>query len=476
MNQFEEKLFDFFCSAKTPFTYKKLFSTIGIRKNKSYEVYLNTFFENTELFIKDGDTIYPKSCFLNDYLLRIIPTPYEIENNILILGHRIIPFQPFGATVESIELYYEDKAIEIEEKVFTLEQLDIYFSLLDIDKMPFRSIKKGKSKQIKEVSISVYKMADFYKKNNFKRGDSIIINSPDFSEGDYNIFYESIEIQNEHILRIDKEERAFLDALKEVLKIKISSISVEKQLLHTYFLLKDRKPTIPLTTIGPLLLKCNDIKITMLPNGSKVLLPKEQSVDELNNLFINEDLRENGKRELNKESLESILNYLGNTNSEVIVRAVIFVQHAFGGYNYERLIEYVFADCRPPLFPGRLEKYFKKQVEQFAREIEGIYNHNPPLLPVNMTRKNVLDCLLSISKFLRSLDRMRIEVNRLPKDEMFALSTITGNLENMLHFFEFWDRQPEQTEGIIELNETIDNFKDNLGYIFENIRDKIELL
>ena len=115
-----------------------------------------------------------------------------------------------------------------------------------------------------------------------------------------------------------------------------------------------------------------------------------------------------------------------------------------------------------------------KHVDNIYEEILGSFKQKPPILPVSIIRKNVLNILLRITLFLRKLDNKNIPLDNIPKEDFFNLSEICSNLEDMLYYLEdSFDGSKKKYKEIEELNETINLFNDNLHTIFNDINNKI---
>ncbi|MCG8573039.1 MAG: hypothetical protein MJB14_23145 [Spirochaetes bacterium] len=470
----EEKILNFINSQTSPFTLDEVFEITKIKKNKQLEKNFLSFLHYSNDFIEDNDVFYPKLTFLPAFSLRIQLTPFELENQLFILGHRIIPFNFGGLKIENIQLFHKRKLLERKIKKIPLEELMIFYSLLDIEKSPFVQIDLHHDpKQL--VRTVTYNLGDFFKEYQFQPEDAIIIRVKDMEKGEYVLEYESVDVQKENFLINDTVNQKFFEQLKKVVSQRLMFPSVEKQLLYTFYQLGVDKAQYPFTSVGPLLRSQNDIILNMLPDGTKVFLLKGQKLEDLG-IFpdFDEIEKEIEESEIDLDSIDGILHYLGNTNTETTVRAFLYVQNAFGSYNYEEVIDYLFQDCQKPYFYDDLEEVFKLLLAKTNTEILQIYKKHPPLLPINVTRKSILKCLLKISCFLRSLDHQQIPLAKLPKEEMYTISSINSNLDEMLYFLENQKSEPKDIKEIEHLNNTIKLFSEKLPEIFESIRMKIK--
>jgi len=470
-----KKIFDTINSFTKPFKINDIFNKIDLTNNEKIQKDIEMFFETTDQFVLDNDIIYPKASFLKNINLQIIPTEFEIKNEILILGHRIIPFQTTGFNIDDVKFFYEDKKIKIIEKQIDSNEMTLYFSLLDIQSMPIKNFHDIYFNNVDIGEINVFDMKSFYKKNNFTIGDSILIKNRDYKKCEFNIEYYSKNKMQENFFFANKINKEFIDSLKKVLTLKLKNTTIEKQLLYSFYYIKDLDFSVPVTSLGPLLNENKEIIIGVLNNGNKILFLKGQNINDFQNYPDFNELEESiNDLELDIDSIDGILSYYGNTNSETIVRALIFTQLAFENYDYQKIIDYLFQGHSKPYLPVDIENILNKHIENIYKEILIFSKKNPPILPVNITRKNILDVLLKISLFLRELDKKNIQTIEILKQDFFHLSEICANLEDMLYYLEdSFNASKSNFEEIEQFNETINLFEKNLPIIFNEIKDKI---
>jgi hypothetical protein len=318
-------------------------------------------------------------------------------------------------------------------------------------------------------------MNNFYKENNFIYGDSIIIKYRDYKKFKFNIEYYSKNKQQENFFFANKINEAFIRSLKKTLKLKIIYPSIEKQLLYSYYYIKDQDFKVPVTSLGPLLSKNEDILIGAINNGIKVLFLKGQNLNDFQNYpDLNEIEESIDELELDTNSIDSILSYYGNTNSETIIRALIFNQLVFEKYDYQKIIDYLFKEYSQPYLPEKIEQILHKHIDCIHKEILISFKKNPPILPINIIRKNILEILLKITLFIRKLDKKNTLINDIPKEDFYNLTEICSNLEDMLYYIEDeFNSKKTNYKEIEQLDETINLFNNNLQIIFNDINNKI---
>ena len=475
MKKIDDNFFDIINSFSEPFRLEDIYKKISLKKNDKLIKNIETFFQMTDQFVIEKDLIFPKNSFLKKINLQIIPTDFEIENRILILGHRIIPLQSPGFNVDDVNLYFNNKKIKIIEKKIESKEINIYFSLLNFQKNPIKNFHDVYFNNAKYAEINLFDMNNFYKENNFISGDSIIIKYKNFKKCEFNIEYYSKNKQQENFFFTNKINETFIMSLKKTLKLNLSYPSIEKQLLYSFYFIKDHDFTVPVTSLGPLLSKNEDILIGSINNGIKVLFLKGQNLNDFQNYpDLNEIEESIDELELDINSVDSILNYYGNTNSETIIRALIFNQLVFDKYDYHKIIDYLFKEYSKPHLPEKIENILHKHIDNIHKEILISFKKNPPILPINIIRKNILEILLKITLFIRKLDKDKTLINNIPKEDFYNLSEICSSLEDMLYYIEdAFNGGKKNYKEIEQLDETINLFNNNLQVIFNDINNKI---
>lgn len=465
----EDLIYDYLINIDKPFTLSDIYKKIEVTETKSLSRKIISTIIDGSNFVAEDDVFYPKIYFLKDIPFRILPTEFEIQNNILILGHRIIPFQPVFETVDSVSLINNGKMIQKREEKFKIKQISIYFSLLDIERLPIKNLKSILEPNA-DLKIDVFDLKKFYKENNFKAGDTIIARSNNFKEGLFNIEYDSSENFKDNIFNVKFMDNLFLNELKKILKLKLSFPNIEKQLLYTYYYLRDNDITIPGSAFGLFLNQNKEIIFSEVLNGIKILHMADQDVNEMN---IYPDF-EDYKKEIDEEdydlnTIDGILGYLYNSNREIVVRALIFDQITHKEYNYNKIINYLFYDLESPYMPEKLKNKFKKLVDSLYNEIKNKIQKYPPSLPVITARKKILNILLEIAKFLRSFDKHEINFEDLPKNDMYNIMQMSKGLEDVLMAAE----EIQESNEIKFFLEMVQEAEKNIPIILHKVKSEI---
>lgn len=474
-NEKQEIIFDYLGVIDHPFTLTELFKTTGLKKTKKNESEISGLLQVNDYFVCEKKSYYPRNSFLENIPIRIQPTEFEIERGILIPGHRLIPFHPIGKPMDDIAFRYNGSLLETEKKHFKMAEIQLFFSLMDLEKMPIINIEEILEENAL-LEIRTWNMTAFYEDHAFEAGDTVIAIPMDFQSGLFSIRYDSWDNYRTHIFEIKKKDRKFVDALKKVLGKKLEFPNVEKQLLYTYFSMKDEAWDRPGTALGPLLSENPEIRFSVLPNGRKIFHFADQDVEELNAYpDLTDYLDTNEDDAFEVETIDGILEYLNNNNNSVVVRALLLDQiteHV--RFSYKKVENYLFAGLEKPYLPPELERNFKELVKEEYRELKEAFNPAYAFLPITTARKKVLEAALLISGFLRSLDSLRVRLEDLPKNDMMHLMELDRTLTDVLYNLEV--SQLEEKNNSAEghrILKMIDRVGRELPMVFDMIRSRI---
>lgn len=477
-----DEVLDYLADIDRPFTMKNLFDAAGLKKTKKNEKEIRQLIIAVGQLVPDKKRLYPKISFLKDIPFRVQPTEYEIEKGIFIPGHRMLPFYPVGFSPDEISLSYNGTPLKTKTISLKMDELLIYFNLMDMDTFPILNI-SDIVEEGSDLRINVCNMKTFYETHHFQSGDTLIVKSLDFKKGIFSIEYDSLDNYRTHIFEIERMDKAFTATLKEVMKKDIPFPNVERQLLYTYFYLQQnpghpRPWTIPGTALDPLLGKYEEIKFSPMPDGRTVFHFSDQSVEDLVSFPDFEDaLERSGEEECDLGTIDGILRYVHNTNGLIIVRALLFDRVADKkSFDYTAIEDYLFNGLEEPYMPWELRKVFKELVREEYKKIKAAFDLKYAYLPITTARKTIIDQALEISRFLRSLDKEIVRLDELPKNEIMNLMELNRSLEETLMQLEILQLEGEEVGAEIHgMLKIVAKVSEGLPNFFAVIRDKMGL-
>lgn len=266
----DEKVEDFLEKkdmAGVSFTLDELINDCGIEAETVNRAELNGFIMSEPAFVFDQGFYHPKSSFLHEFSLRIIPMQEEVEQGILLPGHRILPFQPSGLTVDDIDLTWKGKEISTFDMMIGELEIIAYFAMLDPEEMPFEV---DEIRPVTEVEAIVFDMRKFYKEHRFRSGDSIVLQPLKIRDGIFTVRYEPLEEMIKNRKAIAASDQLFITALRNAYRGKKLTKGFQYQLLDAYFHLRCQQPWIPGTPLDLLLGKYSEL-LKYNQEGRKIL-------------------------------------------------------------------------------------------------------------------------------------------------------------------------------------------------------------
>ncbi|MGE5340750.1 MAG: plasmid pRiA4b ORF-3 family protein [Candidatus Omnitrophota bacterium] len=280
--QFEEMLNGYLEYTETPFSLDDCFKELNVKKTPENEKDLDYLLLTSGEVVKDKDLFYPRVSFLKDFAIRITPTDFEIDHNILIPGHRLIPFLPLVILTDESQLMYNNTALKELEINLSVHDLDTYFGLVDSQELP---ILNSSSEPYEEnrVTILAFDMTRFYKKNQFEPGDSIILTMDDYQRAVFSIRYDPMSNLKVYGEQIKYWDNLFIACLKKVLQENIENSYLGLQMMYTYYCmskaLTPEQKKIPGTEVPQILKRSREISWSetedtgmILHTGGKVVV------------------------------------------------------------------------------------------------------------------------------------------------------------------------------------------------------------
>jgi hypothetical protein len=460
----------------------ELFKATGLKQTAKSEAEIGNMIHGCDYFVLWENTFYLKTLFLKNFLIRMHPNEFELKEGIFVPGHWLLPFHPPWAFMGDIAFQYNGSPVKTRTRKLKIETIMPYFALMDFQKVPILNIEDMLDENA-DLEIEVCDLKSFYKKNNFQPGDSIIIEPLDLKEGLFAIRYEAHDSYEGRIFEINRIDKKFVDTLEKVLQMELVFPNAEKQLLYTYFLLSREAGAATRTIAGSALLALlkarEEIKASSLADGRILFHFVHQNIEDLKvnpdfNDFTNMALEELDE-EPDFDTIDGILQYLGNNNDIVVVRALLLDQIAAQKkFSYKDVEDYLFDGAPKPFMPPELRGPFKELVHDEFHEIKEAFDPASAFLPITTARKKVLEAMLLISGFLRSLDAQGVQPEQLPQDDMLNLMELDRNLAEFLSVIETAQLEGENNSAEIRrVLKMIDVALAQLPKVFDLIREQI---
>ncbi len=363
--------------------------TIDAKKN--YHLILKLLQQDPWIFweIKKEMGI-PQHLYFHNATFRMVPRLEEIQKEILIPGHRFLPFCSQEVLPCDCKLFWQDHEISTKILQYQSKDLIAFHSLMGLagmllyidkqnspgkqkkklEKMNFISLIDDLMSQSEKIALKVYDFSEFYKKNNFQLGDSILVTVLDWKKGIYKIAYSPLsEIENH-----PKECKLWLkqmeDALEKVVEEKNMGANVHSQLAKAFFFAGKEIFHFTGYHIGGLLEKSKKIELNdITPYG--LLTHKSKKAAKIPNLL---ELLIAENENINQE-LEEILDYIQSPMVESIIEKFMLDEFFHGTKSFERVLQRCFSTVSSSCFKDReQEKKFYDLLKEMWQKTEKSYN------------------------------------------------------------------------------------------------------
>ncbi len=367
----------------------------------------------------------------------ISPTQDEIERGILFPGHRFCPFLnheilPFKALLKP-----EDSESELKVKVFKdfkIKDLELYHSLLGKELMisyfilndktnadAFDSMKEHDAK----LKMKVFDMKDFYRKHSFKLGDALLVGIENYDEG---IFRFSILPGSEkqiHFTDIQIWVARLEDALMNVFDKFGPAIDIPSQLEQA--LIGDPNLLESVFISFGEFIKITR-KICIKPFGLKETVLWRNEENPADSLGLNPEFTISTG---SVESLEKILMDMKVALTPHDVEAFMRDELYHGRKSLEAVSERCFSErelvfrdeAQHVAFDNFMDELWEEVIEDYDRATDEVHGK---------LRAKALSLMEDQVAFMLSLDKMKLEPEQIPKEEMIAFSDISDVLSQLL--------------------------------------------
>lgn len=271
----QKALEKFLMTASQPFSFqevaKKIFPQIQkLPKNLASKLKLGLT-ESALLFCDEKEYL-PRSYYFHKKQFRIAPRAQEIEEGVLVPGHRFLPFcfsrvLPVDCTI----LWPKEKPLGMKEVLWKWNDMTIYHTLMGWAQMMLyimlqsdknHLVLPGENLEKKQVTLKVYDMQAFYKKYNFQVGDTILLTIEDWKEGIYTAQYSPLSEFESHKTECEHWQNYLEKALEIVFERFGTRINVDEQFAQAFFLAGEKIFDFPGYSIGNFLERSQKIELT----------------------------------------------------------------------------------------------------------------------------------------------------------------------------------------------------------------------
>ncbi|MFA6568538.1 MAG: hypothetical protein WCS96_10025 [Victivallales bacterium] len=384
------------------------------------------------------ETYIPRRRFFDRAEFCISPTQDEIDRGILFPGHRFHPFLdqeilPFDVVLkpENSETEFKIKTV----KDFGIEDLQLYHVLLGTELMLSYFILNDKSnvnafdpKSGADVKLKmkVFDMKEFYKEHSFKLGDALLVSVESCDEGFFRFSVLPGSEKQSHFADIQNWVSKMENALMNVFDKFGPAIDIPSQFEQALMSEPSLMENV-FISYGEFLKITQKISIKPFGTKTSVLWRNDENPVDSLNLGPNDFAISTGS----VESLEKILREIGVSLTPHEIEAFMRDELYHGRKSLEAVSERCFSgrelifsdEAQQVAFDNFMDELWEEVIEDYNRFTDETHGK---------LRAKALALVEEQMAFLRSLDRMRVMPDQLPREEMLSFSEISGVLSQLL--------------------------------------------
>ena len=440
----EKAIDDYARSATAPFTTNDAFpSILGRLANPPSEPWqaIKQALDDCDWLLFDGEheRYTPRHVFFANTQFLMVPQPAEIDEGILVPGHRFLPFLARDEHPADCRLTFADGTV-VPTRTIRKPMTDLLLYLAffgsrgaveyvaaDDNRDPDALDAGPEANQ--PLAITVFDMAAIYERDSVKAGDAFLCTVTDYAKGHYTI---------KHIPAgkrpgkpaVRKWVAAMEDALYNINPWLEPNDDIHDQLAKAFFFGNPMLHQKPPTHLGGFLSDTKDFSIHATHFGTLLRAEDDGLEDAFEGMM---DKADTGSIPTGRcDSLEAILGETGLTVTADEIAAYMHDEISRGGNDPDKVLARV--------LEGRygLEFYDERQAVAFDQHLTSLWNrvksefdpaHDKKLAPL---RARILALLDRLVAWLRDCDRLEISPADLPQDESVALATIGGILSQVL--------------------------------------------
>ncbi|RKX74933.1 MAG: hypothetical protein DRP87_15760 [Spirochaetes bacterium] len=451
------------------FTIKQLLKSTGLDVHP--DDLTHYLLEQKLVFTSDYKKFYPRSRFFSHGHILIRPTRREIEEGILIPGHRFIPF--YNPEINPKDIILSGKHREMQKKIITwdLKDLIIFYTLFGHHNLAeLLALEEEENLHVLNslgedyhglIRLSAFDIGGFYKSYNFKDGDYISCMVNSWEAGSFSYRYLPAEKATELPVAdwIERLDRGF----EKSFEFFGNPLEPQELIAHAFFFAGRNAVKKPALHLGGYLERSNKVEL-MLLNDRGYLWRKGVNPEDIR-LNIPSYHQQSGT----VRNLDAILEDLGLSLTSSEIEA--YMQSAL--YRGEDMD----AAMARFLKEGHLNFAHKKQFERFIQYLEKLWNRvsgqynkaeDEKYAPL---RERALRIYQKHLIWLRSLDSRGIPSEALPAENIYFLADMIGKISALL---ELINRKEHITDELEQsLTESLDKMEKILDDEINEVEDRI---
>jgi len=475
LNPLEETVINFIGTREKPFNLDQLFDYINkqgdVSGRISDERLVQVLNRSGLVCSRDNETFHPRRFYFKKAKFLIFPQQEEIQEGILIPGHRFLPFYNLELFPWECSLIFSGGFKVGRKKVKKkIKDLLIYYSLFGVvdlqiilcedEEKNFKSFESGNPKA--RVEITVFEMKNLYREFDFNYGDYFLATVENWDEGIFSLQYMPASKMKKDSGEVKKWikmlENGFIKAFDWLGPIPI----LTDVIAHAFFFADREVTKNPRLHLGGFFSRSDRVGLTEAGSNT-YLWKKGESVEEA--IFF--DSYWNGPRG-DTDSLEAILSdtaiSLHTSEIEAYMRDELFSR----GNNFNHVVERILKGREVAFYDEIQQNAFFKYLRELWKEVKENYNIFSDSNGGKL-RNKALKILDEHLEWLRDLDAREIEPDELPSQKMMAMGQFIGALGALLNSLNYLENIPKQE--YVKMDQLLNELGKNIHSLIKEAED-----
>jgi hypothetical protein len=477
---FETTIARFLRTHTKPFTLKEVYSEIGwsfrFMRKKELEFYL---LSSHMVYRLENGSFFSRAGLFTGKYFTMAPTKEEIQDGVLIPGHRCIPFTdpsffPHELTFtigdrEISKIHYILSTSSASSRYFLVGEEYVY-QYLATDNPEYNQTLMYADGGIQEnVTITVLDMEELFKKWEFAPGDRLLARVTDWDRGVVEL--SPLLRSRDNPFEDSDQEGRRANWYKEMDRYFLHSFnffgpcsSIDEQAANTFFMGKESLFSDSAGSLEEFL--CKTEKIGIESYGVESRLWRQGEAIPVVGPWVEEESAESKKA----ETAESMMLNSGAVSHEVVIEAYIL-----DSFHRKETSAELVADRLLAVLPAGLSVFPRplilQQLEHKRKSYTPYYNWFADYDNAKI-RSRLLELYEALISLIRRLDSHTISPDELPNQSFIILMQLIGHITNILDAVNAM--QPLADEEISTLYTSIegmeDSFSDTKDTIIEAVR------
>jgi hypothetical protein len=379
---------------------------------------------------RKAEVVVSRESLFANCSFRIQLTPYELNDQELIIGHRLLPYVHPGIPVEELCFYDdEDQLLPLQRKEMPVNQsTSIFFNLLPPYGISQYIEGDGTSQTLQMAFLD---LSDWLKKQSFQQDDQLLISVKDYK----GLAFYVEKLDSREIASKRLTDRYYNKQLTEAIYhvfslIGKSFLPVDMHLLWAFAQLDESLIEKGGTPFGPFISQHESL--TFFQDGPYAFLQDKNFMDELMENALEQAKHSSTEKMGTALGLDGIFQELGNSFSKLLLKACM-VEHLLEKDQIDEaaLFEMMFNGNQNPFYNAKQEKNFNLAFEKLLQSVREKWGDRKLALPHLQLLRKAIQFKMEIVYLLRELNKIS-DPNQLNMQALLQLQPIDQSLDQIL--------------------------------------------